>query len=53
VGGVVDEQGNRPLPDGRSRNGLRNATGSIPVKAWCVAHGVIATGGHQTLLSWT
>lgn len=53
VEGVVDDQGNRLLPDGLSPHGLRKATCRRLAEAGCSAHEIMAISGHQTLAEVT
>lgn len=53
VEGVVDDRGNRLLPDGLSPHGLRKATCRRLAEAGCSAHEIMAISGHQTLAEVT
>ena len=53
VAAVVDQDGNRLLPDGLSAHGLRKATCRRLAEAGCSAHEIMAISGHQTLAEVT
>lgn len=53
VEAVVDDAGNRLLPDGLSPHGLRKATCRRLAEAGCSAHEIMSISGHQTLAEVT
>jgi len=53
VRAVVDENGERLLPNGLSPHGLRKAACRRLAEAGCTAHEIMAISGHQTLAEVT